>query len=51
MTDLELRALSVKCPLCAARPQALCYSTATVRVVKSVPHVARIDAYQRQEQK
>ena len=41
MTDLELRSLSVRCPLCYAHKQSLCQG-------KAVPHTARIDEYQRQ---
>ena len=49
MSDLDLRALSVKCPLCSASPQKPCFDTGRIgRVgvnIHAVPHVARIDAY------
>jgi hypothetical protein len=47
MTDFELRSLSVRCPLCNAKPQSLCINTETQDANK-VPHVARLEAYERQ---
>lgn len=45
MTDLELRALSIKCPLCQARAQSLCINTMDKEYKLNTPHVARIDRY------
>ncbi len=45
MNDLDLRAMSVRCPLCASAPQQPCHNEQGV--VNPVPHVARIDAYLR----
>lgn len=49
MTDRDLRALSVHCPLCSAFPQQLCRDERGNKMV--VPHVARLDAYDREKQK
>lgn len=49
MTDQELRAMSVRCPLCRAAPQQPCRNEQFV--VNAVPHVARIDAYVRIQKK
>lgn len=45
MTDLELRALSIRCPLCSAHPQALCIDERGNKHPAS--HMARVEAYQR----